>query len=209
MKIPQPPGNRNTHNNSSSTCGRLNIRLADLSRLVCALPSIVLSPLTQLKQSRTMHQMTLTTGMFTKLSMSTKPIALPARKAEPSSEDERKIQDLRRALAKIKQQEADLTIQLAEVLLRVEEKKQPEEQSPKPIASAAVTNTERIHGFARGDRVCVLNRMNMPANWDTNARKWKEEKRATVTEILIKGPVIQIHIETDNNVKTWRADGEA
>ncbi len=53
-----------------------------------------------------------------------------------------------------------------------------------------------------GDRVRITNRVRRPANW-TNEATWEEEKerRATVTKVTPD----QVHIVTDNGVKTWRA----
>ena len=112
-------------------------------------------------------------------------------------EEDKKIEELTQALAKIKVEETHLKAQLTETLLRRARRSDQKTQQ--------TTYTDRIHGFAQGDRVWVQNAIRKPANWDDSAGTWKQEKRATVTEVLIKGPTVQVHFETDNGVKTWRA----
>ena len=58
---------------------------------------------------------------------------------------------------------------------------------------------EVAHGFRRGDRVRVINKVRKPA---TAGPSWNEakERLATVTRIIPD----QVHILTDNGTKTWR-----
>ena len=57
-------------------------------------------------------------------------------------------------------------------------------------------------GLSKGDRVRITNRVRKPATWN-NEVNWEEDKerRATVTGVTPD----QVHIITDNGVKTWRA----
>jgi hypothetical protein len=56
------------------------------------------------------------------------------------------------------------------------------------------------HGFTRGDRVRITNRVRRPA---TAGPTWSEarERLATVTRVIPD----QIHVVTDNGTRTWRA----
>jgi hypothetical protein len=112
------------------------------------------------------------------------------------------IQELTSALKTLRLQEADLTAQLEQAVGNREH----------TGVASNTTGEERekdgqsLHGFAKGDRIWIQNKLHKPANWH-NEFKWIEQegKTATVTDILVKGPTIQVHFVTDNGVKTWRA----
>lgn len=115
-------------------------------------------------------------------------------------ERKKTIQELTSALQSLKLKEADLTVQLQEAL-------QEQEQERLTHKVLATTKEEtKIHGFAKGDRVWIINQIKKPSSWD-NSTAWEETRLATVTEVLIKnnGRVVQVHFETDNGVTTWRA----
>jgi hypothetical protein len=61
---------------------------------------------------------------------------------------------------------------------------------------------EQEIGLSPGDRVYVVNRVRKPATW-TSKVEWiaEKERRATVTRVTAN----QVHILTDNGVRTWRA----
>ena len=71
--------------------------------------------------------------------------------------------------------------------------------------AAAMTKPQGVtttSDFKEGDRVRIKNQLKKPATWSSNAT-WdkKQAQKATVTHIYKK----QVHFETDNGVKTWRA----
>jgi DUF438 domain-containing protein len=114
-------------------------------------------------------------------------------------ERKKTIQELTSALKTLKLEEANLTTQLEEALKNNKTAVDQQEQ-------AENNSKRRLHGFSKGDRVWSKNKLHKPASWD-NKFEWieREGKTATVTEVLIKGPTVQVHFVTDNGVKTWRA----
>ena len=73
----------------------------------------------------------------------------------------------------------------------------------RPEQARALNAPERAaNGFARGDRVRVLNKFKKPATWN-NSRQWSEAeaKLATVTTVREE----QVFFVTDNGINTWRA----
>ena len=118
-------------------------------------------------------------------------------------ERKKSIQELISALKTLRLQEADLTAQLEEAV---------ENRERTGVANDTAGGEERekngrvFYGFAKGDRIWIQNKLIKPANWN-NEFKWIEQegKTATVTDVLAKGPTIQVHFVTDNGVKTWRA----
>jgi hypothetical protein len=124
-------------------------------------------------------------------------------------EKKRTIEELTSALGSLKLQEANLTAQLREA---VEEKERSEKETDQTRETEihpfdkgeGISDETKIRGFAKGDRIWIINSVNKPASWDNNTL-WRETRSATVTEVLIKGPVVQVHFTTDNGVSTWRA----
>ena len=120
-------------------------------------------------------------------------------------ERKKTVQELITALKTLRLQEADLTAQLEEAIENREE--QPgvtnEKAGGKEERNSSIQGP---HGFSRCDRIWIKNKLHKPASWN-NEFEWieKKGKTATVTDVLIKGPVTQIHFITDNGVKTWRA----
>lgn len=114
-------------------------------------------------------------------------------------ERKKTIQELTSALKTLKLEEANLTTQLEEALKNEKTAVEQQERTEN-------SNKRRLHGFSKGDRVWIKNKLHKPASWD-NEFEWieREGKTATVTEVLVKGPTIQVHFVTDNGVKTWRA----
>ena len=124
-------------------------------------------------------------------------------------ERKKTIQELTRALQQLKLQEADLTTQLVEAVGEERDRRRGKEELAQHRAQEApvVAGEERaIHGFSKGDRIRIINTLRKPASWD-NSLEWHEgtAKNATVTDILIKGRVVQVHFVTDNGVSTWRS----
>ena len=67
--------------------------------------------------------------------------------------------------------------------------------------AASALAPETVNGISVVDRVRITNKVKRPANWPSE-RTWVEVqyRAATVTRVTPE----QIHIETDNGVKTWR-----
>jgi hypothetical protein len=89
----------------------------------------------------------------------------------------------------------------------VEEEKEREQELERAVPEVPTADREeRIHGFAKRDRIWIKNTVRKPASWNNNI-EWNGNKArsATVTKVLIKGPVVQVHFITDNGVSTWRA----
>ena len=116
-------------------------------------------------------------------------------------ERKKTVQELTSALGSLKIQEAVLTAQLRDALA---EREQELSRIPRKASAPVAGKETRIRGFAKGDRIWVTNSIRKPASWD-NSTQWEEVRSATVTQVLIKGSVVQVHFTTDNGVNTWRA----
>ena len=95
----------------------------------------------------------------------------------------------------------DLAAQIQALQIRVTQL-EVEKQANASASPAAATSTTVHTGFRRGDRIRIRNALKKPATWPQN-KQWDQQRAqlATVTH-LKKG---QVHFETDNGVKTWRA----
>ena len=103
------------------------------------------------------------------------------------------IQDIVSKLKELRLQEVVLTQQLEEAL------KQPNTTSP-------ARRKDCRNNFTKGGKIFIKNRLKKPANW-TGSAPWNETegKTATVTNVIKRGDIDQIHFVTDNGVHTWRA----
>jgi hypothetical protein len=110
-------------------------------------------------------------------------------------------QELICALKNLRLEEVALTAQLEEAIREIDQEG-TEQEAVQRERQRERRFVESTHGFARGDRVVITNKLNKPADWPSNA-EWIESKgkTATVTRIY-KG---QVHFLTDNGVSTWRA----
>ena len=103
--------------------------------------------------------------------------------------EEKQIGDLIEELKALKLRESVVISQLEAAYRR-----RPDEYT--------TSTAEQETGLSPGDRVYVVNRVRKPATW-TSKVVWtaEKERRATVTRVT----ATQIHILTDNGVRTWRA----
>lgn len=116
--------------------------------------------------------------------------------------DERRIGDLIEELKALKVRESIVLSQLeAATKNRTERTEGP---STPPNQQETRRHEEPVGdiGLLVGDRVYVINRVRKPATW-TSKTAWvaDKERHATVTHIKAD----QVHILTDNGVRTWRA----
>ena len=118
--------------------------------------------------------------------------------------DDCSIENITRRLRAVRLQEAFLEAQLERAIEEKRKKDAPTPQPPAPRQQEQERNTSNT--FVKGDRIYIKNKLNKPATWDNNT-KWieAEGKTATVTEVIQKGPIKQVHFITDNGVHTWRA----
>lgn len=111
--------------------------------------------------------------------------------------EERQITDLIEELKALKLRESVVISQL-----EAANKRRVESNRESPIGTSFDTQTATDIGLLVGDRVYVINRVRKPATWTSNVA-WSadKERRATVTRVT----ATQVHILTDNGVRTWRA----
>lgn len=104
--------------------------------------------------------------------------------------EEKQIGDLIEELKALKLRESVVISQLEAAYRR------------RPNDDYTTSTAEQETGLSPGDRVYVINRVRKPATW-TSKVEWtaEKERRATVTRVT----ATQIHILTDNGVRTWRA----
>lgn len=57
------------------------------------------------------------------------------------------------------------------------------------------------HGFERGDRIKIKNKVKKPANWGDEPWDYQQAKLATVTRATLQ----RIYFVTDNGISSWRA----
>ena len=91
----------------------------------------------------------------------------------------------------------DIRLQETAVLARLEDANRRRSGRTAPARA-----TETVNGISKGDRVRITKKVKRPADWPSE-RTWVEAhyRAATVTRVTPE----QIHILTDNGVKTWRA----
>ena len=75
-----------------------------------------------------------------------------------------------------------------------------ERNAVRPVVPAAVANAT---GFARGDRVRILNRFRRPADWPSNL-EWDERSARTATVTRVTVAPLRVYFLTDNGIETWR-----
>ena len=100
-----------------------------------------------------------------------------------------------------------LKLREAEIISRIEDANKTRLQN-KPDSEGGTRRAYNesvetsVNGISQGDRVRIKNRVRKPATW-TSQVEWTEakERRATVTRVTPE----QIHVITDNGVRTWRA----
>lgn len=107
-----------------------------------------------------------------------------------------KIDTLIAELKSLKIREADIIAQLETAAA---EQRRGQRRETNTDTRVVVSGTNAL---ARGDRVRITNRVRKPATWNNDIR-WEEDKErsATVTKVTPD----QVHIVTDNGVRTWRA----
>jgi hypothetical protein len=117
---------------------------------------------------------------------------------------ERQIEDLIEELKTLRLRETAIIAQL-EAANRAN---QDNKSQTGTTGIATQLNTElrdetTVNGITQGDRVRITNRVRKPATWTRSQAEWSEakERRATVTRVTPE----QIHLLTDNGVRTWRA----
>ena len=116
------------------------------------------------------------------------------------------IENITRRLRAVRLQEAFLEQQLEQAIQRATEEKKTTRSTPAPTPKQREQEHPRNDEFVKGDRVYIKNKLNKPATWN-NSTKWVETegRTATVTEVIQKGHIKQVHFITDNGVHTWRA----
>ena len=86
---------------------------------------------------------------------------------------------------------------------QLQEEARARENARRPEPAPALDAPERaVNGFARGDRVRVLNKFKKPATWN-NSRQWSEAEARLATVTVVRPE--QVFFTTDNGINTWRA----
>jgi hypothetical protein len=112
--------------------------------------------------------------------------------------DERTIEELIDELRELRLRESAVIAQL-------ESRARINPSGTTTIARQRQTTREEtvtVNGLARGDRICIKNKVHRPATWN-NDFEWTKEKERTATITRVQAD--QIHFITENGVETWRA----